>query len=252
MDHLDLKVWRELAEAFECPLEEVCRMGKEERGHLLEVMGLPKPEFKESTSRRVATKRREEVEEDGTSFKKAKLDNTAEENGGNQSSSIDDENENNPEDKTIKVNTVETSFKDIELPGTIPSLKSSRLPDPHVEEQNKEPAGQQVEQEMKKLKTLLREIGVDKMEIKTSDYQHKGKVVVEVSCRFVCLFVCLLTYLPQTRQEHLRVCQTVQTNPGRGPGHGLQTPDGQHQEEGLPSPGQWIILSFLNHDLWCH
>ena len=81
--------------ALECPLEEVCSMGEEEREHLLEVMGLPKnedtdqevdieeltssedegdlgyaapfpgnpeqPEAKDRTSMRVATKRRVEA-----------------------------------------------------------------------------------------------------------------------------------------------------------------------------------------------
>ena len=101
----------------------------------------------------------------------------------------------------------------------------------------------EAQQEMRKLKTLLREVGLDsKREIKTSDYQHKGRVVVEVSCRFSCLFVCLLTHLPQTRQEHPGVRETVQTNPGRGQGYGLQAPGGQSQEEVLPSPGQRIVL----------
>ena len=164
-DHPDLKVWRELAAALECSLEEVCRIGKKEREHLMRVMDLPKhedtdqeddieeltssedegnlgyaapfpgqpakPVVKESNIMRVATKRRGEVKVKETSSKRTKLDNIAEENGDNQSSSNNDENDNNPEDKTSKVNFVnmlEASCRDMESPDTIPSIKSSRFP----------------------------------------------------------------------------------------------------------------------------
>ena len=86
-------------------------------------------EVKESTSMRVATKRRDEVKENNTSSKKVKLDNTAEENGENQSSSINDENENNSEDKTSKVkfvNVVETSGEALENLSS-PAHRRSRL-----------------------------------------------------------------------------------------------------------------------------
>ena len=48
----------------------------------------------------------------------------------------------------------------------------------------------EAQQEMKKLKILLREVGLDyKREITTYEYEYMGRVVVEVSCRLVCLFV---------------------------------------------------------------